>query len=781
MPRGENVTVAVRFRPLSNSEIKRGEFEQWEALDKRHVGLVQHDDPKRAVVAKFAFDHVFSKEATTQEIFDKVAAEHVWSSMDGKNATVFAYGVTSSGKTFTMRGKRNSPGVIPLAIEGVFSAIQQTPDREFLLRVSYLEIYNEVINDLLDPARTNLKLREDKNHGVYVENIKEEVVLSFEHILSLIAAGEAHRHVGATNFNAESSRSHTIFRLNIESTIPETMDIRQSNLNLIDLAGSESSKAETTGLRRREGAFINKSLLTLGTIISKLSEGKATHVPYRDSKLTRFLQGSLSGNGRIAMVCTVTPGSINAEETHNTLKFASRAKRVELKPETLHVLDDKSLIKKYQQEIIELRNQLESLMQGSATPPPPGAKSEPEESKVESSPKEDGGTWEQDRAELEGRIARLKRIILHSSRVSGIDELPQGLAPKRSSVLHADTDPASRAFEKMAFPMPGGPGAEVAKGPALRNSKDGSGGRRSWMNWLGPLAGGGRARGGAKPMEELAEHERSPSPFDEPLSRLTVPDSIAGELFLGTVEKQLLQTEDSFKSQSKLSLQEQQDLREEMRLLVQEATTKESELNRVSMEFREVEAQSLESIHTLKEELMVKNRHVGKLEHRIVNLAQRGAGSEELLKLVDRLRQDVGEKNFELQVLGADNKLLQATVDLLQRENAQLILNMEAKSKEVKQMSLLSADSTPQPVDAAGLSETAAPRQDPPQNPLSTLRGALKTILEELESKGRSADIISPVVMEQINELEEAHLEALVRLRTIKEKQKRLKHRKSLA
>eukprot|EP00854_Cymbomonas_tetramitiformis_P013331 gene13331-15752_t len=357
-------------------------FPQWEALDKRHVGLVQHDDPKRAVVAKFAFDHVFSKEATTQEIFDKVAAEHVWSSMDGKNATVFAYGVTSSGKTFTMRGKRNSPGVIPLAIEGVFSAIQQTPDREFLLRVSYLEIYNEVINDLLDPARTNLKLREDKNHGVYVENIKASFIACF---LSL-------------------------------------HDIRQSNLNLIDLAGSESSKAETTGLRRREGAFINKSLLTLGTIISKLSEGKATHVPYRDSKLTRFLQGSLSGNGRIAMVCTVTPGSINAEETHNTLKFASRAKRVELKPETLHVLDDKSLIKKYQQEIIELRNQLESLMQGSATPPPPGAKSEPEESKVESSPKEDGGTWEQDRAELEGRIARLKRIILHSSRVSGIDE-----------------------------------------------------------------------------------------------------------------------------------------------------------------------------------------------------------------------------------------------------------------------------------------------------------------------------------------------------------------------
>lgn len=776
MPRGENVTVAVRFRPLSNSEIKRGEYEQWEALDKRHVGLVQHDDPKRAVVAKFAFDHVFSKEATTQEIFDKVAAEHVWSSMDGKNATVFAYGVTSSGKTYTMRGKRNSPGVIPLAIEGVFSAIQQTPDREFLLRVSYLEIYNEVINDLLDPARTNLKLREDKNHGVYVENIKEEVVLSFEHILSLIAAGEAHRHVGATNFNAESSRSHTIFRLNIESTIPQTMDIRQSNLNLIDLAGSESSKAETTGLRRREGSFINKSLLTLGTIISKLSEGKATHVPYRDSKLTRFLQGSLSGNGRIAMICTVTPGSINAEETHNTLKFASRAKRVELKPETLHVLDDKSLIKKYQQEIIELRNQLESLMQGSATPPPPGAKSEPEEPKVESSPKEDGGTWEQDRAELEGRIARLKRIILHSSRVSGIDELPQGLAPKRSSVLHPDTDPSSRGHEKSASHAP----PNVAKGQNLRNGKDGSGGKRSWINWLVPLAGG-KGRGGAKPMEELAEHEPSPSPFDEPLSRLAVPNSIAGELFLGSVENQLLQTDDSFRSQSKLSIQEQQDLREEMRLLVQEATTKESELNRVSMQFREVEAQSLESIHTLKEELMVKNRHVGKLEHRIVNLAQRGAGSEELLKMVDRLRQDVGEKNFELQVLGADNKLLQATVDLLQRENAQLILNMEAKSKEVNQMSLWSANSTRQPDDAEGPSETDAPRKEMPQNPLSTLRGALKTILEELESKGRSADVINPVVMEQINELEEAHLEALVRLRTIKEKQKRLKHRKSMA
>ncbi|KAG4385141.1 hypothetical protein GLYMA_12G038600v4 [Glycine max] len=262
-------------------------------------------------------------------------------------------------------GDQYSPGIIPLAIKDVFSIIQDTPGREFLLRVSYLEIYNEVINDLLDPTGQNLRVREDAQ-GTYVEGMKEEVVLSPGHALSFIAAGEEHRHVGSNNFNLFSSRSHTIFTLMIESSAHgEDYDgVIFSQLNLIDLAGSESSKTETTGLRRKEGSYINKSLLTLGTVIGKLSEGKASHVPYRDSKLTRLLQSSLSGHGHVSLICTVTPASSNMEETHNTLKFASRAKRVEIYASRNKIIDEKSLIKKYQREISVLKHELDHLKKG---------------------------------------------------------------------------------------------------------------------------------------------------------------------------------------------------------------------------------------------------------------------------------------------------------------------------------------------------------------------------------------------------------------------------------
>ncbi|KAG2242026.1 hypothetical protein Bca52824_096126 [Brassica carinata] len=274
-------------------------------------------------------DKVFGPQATTIEVYDVAAKPVVKAAMEGVNGTVFAYGVTSSGKTHTMHGDQDFPGIIPLAIKDVFSIIQETTGREFLLRVSYLEIYNEVINDLLDPTGQNLRIRED-SQGTYVEGIKEEVVLSPGHALSFIAAGEEHRHVGSNNFNLLSSRSHTIFTLMIESSAhgDQYDGVIFSQLNLIDLAGSESSKTETTGLRRKEGSFINKSLLTLGTVIGKLTEGKTTHVPFRDSKLTRLLQSSLSGHGHVS------------------------------------IIDEKSLIKKYQKEISTLKVELEQLRRG---------------------------------------------------------------------------------------------------------------------------------------------------------------------------------------------------------------------------------------------------------------------------------------------------------------------------------------------------------------------------------------------------------------------------------
>ncbi|KAK8971553.1 Kinesin-like protein NACK2 [Platanthera guangdongensis] len=431
----ENVTVTVRFRPLSPREIRQGEEIAWYADGDTIVR--SENSPSVA----YAYDRVFGPTTTTRHVYD-VAAQHIVSgAMDGVNGTIFAYGVTSSGKTHTMHGDQRSPGIIPLAVKDAFSIIQETPTREYLLRVSYLEIYNEVVNDLLNPTGQNLRIREDLQ-GTFVEGIKEEVVLSPVHALSLIAAGEEHRHVGSTNFNLLSSRSHTIFTLTIESTpcgdYNEGEAVNLSQLNLIDLAGSENSRAETTGLRRKEGAYINKSLLTLGTVISKLTEERAAHVPYRDSKLTRLLQSSLSGQGRVSLICTVTPASSNTEETHNTLKFAHRAKYIEILASQNKIIDEKSLIKKYQSEIRCLKEELDQLKKGMVSVNT--LKDNGGDDIVLLKQKlEDGHVKLQFRLEQEeeakaallGRIDRLKKLILVSTKATHSPRFHQRPVPRR--------------------------------------------------------------------------------------------------------------------------------------------------------------------------------------------------------------------------------------------------------------------------------------------------------------------------------------------------------------
>ncbi|PRP77553.1 kinesin family member 11 [Planoprotostelium fungivorum] len=330
----------------------------------------------------YSYDCVFEPDDVTQDVYDTMCGHVIKASMEGYNGTIFTYGQTSSGKTFTMKGSSGQPGIIPLSIYDIFSYIEQSRDREFVLRVSYLEIYNEIINDLLAPDNVNLKVHEDKSKGVYVGNLKEEVVLSPEHVFSLISGGEAHRHIGATDFNEQSSRSHTIFRMVIESReiiagnpLAKT-PVKCSLLNLIDLAGSERASQDVKDgeQRRKEGAYINKSLLTLGQVIYKLSEKNAdrwdsnsrllltpgsVHIPYRDSKLTRILQNSLGGNAKIAVICTISLCLLNFEETNSTLKFASRAKKMKNTVTLNEVMDDKTLIRKYQNEILELKKKLE--------------------------------------------------------------------------------------------------------------------------------------------------------------------------------------------------------------------------------------------------------------------------------------------------------------------------------------------------------------------------------------------------------------------------------------
>lgn len=358
--------INVIFVFYSAKEVSRGDHEVWNCQGNA-VGIVTSEDVGMDV--KFVYDHVFPAGFSNQGVYDTIASSIVKSSLDGINGTIFAYGVTSSGKTHTMMGDDITPGIVPHAIAEVFHLVDKMSKRkEYTIKLSMLEIYNEIVNDLLDPNNANLRLREDPRKGVTVEGTREERLKSADHALHVVAMGNEHRKISATAFNEGSSRSHTIIRLSIEANDRpefaknpnERIGRTFSYLTMVDLAGSESAKAEINRSQRMEGSFINKSLLTLGTVISKLSEGGAVHIPFRDSKLTRILSNSLTGNGaRIAVVCTITPASTQAEETHNTLKFASRAKKIAIEAKRNEILEQSTLIARYQQELELLRRQLE--------------------------------------------------------------------------------------------------------------------------------------------------------------------------------------------------------------------------------------------------------------------------------------------------------------------------------------------------------------------------------------------------------------------------------------
>ncbi|XP_004344350.2 cenpe protein [Capsaspora owczarzaki ATCC 30864] len=366
----DNINVTIRVRPLNSRELNGGQGQTWSL---ENNSIVQCNASGRPIPSSsYTFDRIFGANSKTRDVYDQVAANIVKSAMDGVNGTIFAYGQTSSGKTHTMKGSPSEPGLLPLAIDHVFTCIQKSQDREFLLRVSYIEIYNEIITDLLKPENTNLKIRENVSGEIFVSDISEEVVVSPNEILKLMERGESSRHVGETNMNEHSSRSHTIFRMIVESrdrvsaaNSPErlSMDgaVLVSSLNLVDLAGSERvGHTGAEGVRLKEGGFINKSLLTLGTVIGKLSDGvnESGHIPYRDSKLTRILQPSLGGNARTAIVCTITPATVHCDETISTLKFATRAKTIRNKPVINEVISDEALLKRYRTEISELKRML---------------------------------------------------------------------------------------------------------------------------------------------------------------------------------------------------------------------------------------------------------------------------------------------------------------------------------------------------------------------------------------------------------------------------------------
>ncbi|KAL8490196.1 hypothetical protein ACS0TY_025928 [Phlomoides rotata] len=359
----EKICVAVRVRPSNTEEIVNG-F-QWKAESNRISLHRSHGTPISGV--SFAFDHVFDQECSNATVYEHLTKDVINAAVEGFNGTAFAYGQTSSGKTFTMNGSDNDPGIIHRAVKDVFDKIHKVSDREFLIRVSYMEIYNEEINDLFAVENQKLQIHESLERGVFVAGLREEIVNSANQVLNLIQLGEANRHFGDTNMNARSSRSHTIFRMVIESkgkdcsSSPDDV-IRVSVLNLVDLAGSERvAKTGAGGVRLKEGKHINKSLMILGNVINKLSEGgkQRGHIPYRDSKLTRILQPALGGNAKTSIICTVAPEEIHIEETKGTLQFASRAKRITNCVQVNEILTDAALLKRQKLEIEELQKKLQ--------------------------------------------------------------------------------------------------------------------------------------------------------------------------------------------------------------------------------------------------------------------------------------------------------------------------------------------------------------------------------------------------------------------------------------
>ncbi|XP_059615557.1 kinesin-like protein KIF13B isoform X4 [Phlebotomus argentipes] len=348
----DKIKVAVRVRPFNRRELELGTQCVVEMEGQQTIlhNVTSMDKMDRKQPKTFAFDHCFfstdydaSHFASQETVFDSVGRDILDNAFQGYNACIFAYGQTGSGKSYTMMGTGDNKGIIPRLCDELFYEIshRQTPDLSYKVEVSYMEIYNEKVHDLLDPKpnKQSLRVREHNVLGPYVDGLSQLAVTSFLDIDSLMAEGNKSRTVAATNMNAESSRSHAVFSVVLTQTLTDrdtnVSGEKVSRMSLVDLAGSERAvKTGAVGDRLKEGSNINKSLTTLGLVISKLadqSSGKTRNdkfVPYRDSVLTWLLKDNLGGNSRTVMVATISPAADNYEETLSTLRYADRAKRI---------------------------------------------------------------------------------------------------------------------------------------------------------------------------------------------------------------------------------------------------------------------------------------------------------------------------------------------------------------------------------------------------------------------------------------------------------------------
>ncbi|KAM4031532.1 kinesin-like protein KIF3B isoform 1-T2 [Anomaloglossus baeobatrachus] len=368
----ESVRVVVRCRPMNSKETAAG-FDKVVDVDVKlgQVAVRIQKGASNELPKTFTFDAVYDGNSKQVELYDETFRPLVDSVLLGFNGTIFAYGQTGTGKTYTMEGLRGdleNRGVIPNSFDHIFTHISRSQNQQYLVRASYLEIYQEEIRDLLSKDQSKrLELKERPDTGVYVKDLSSFVTKSVKEIEHVMNVGNQNRSVGATNMNEHSSRSHAIFMITIECSelgLDGENHIRVGKLNLVDLAGSErQTKTGAQGERLKEATKINLSLSALGNVISALVDGKSTHIPYRDSKLTRLLQDSLGGNAKTVMVANIGPASYNVEETLTTLRYSNRAKNIKNKPRVNEDPKD-ALLREFQEEIARLKAQLEKRVVG---------------------------------------------------------------------------------------------------------------------------------------------------------------------------------------------------------------------------------------------------------------------------------------------------------------------------------------------------------------------------------------------------------------------------------
>uniref|UniRef100_A0A8D1PL50 Kinesin-like protein n=1 Tax=Sus scrofa TaxID=9823 RepID=A0A8D1PL50_PIG len=399
------VQVVVRVRPPTPRELESQRPPVVQVVDERvlvfdpeetdggFLGLKwgsTHEGPKKkSKDLTFVFDRVFGEAATQQDVFQHTTHGILDSFLQGYNCSVFAYGATGAGKTHTMLGSEGDPGIMYLTTMELYRRLEaRREEKRFEVLISYQEVYNEQIHDLLEP-KGPLAIREDPDKGVVVQGLSFHQPTSAEQLLGMLTRGNRNRTQHPTDANATSSRSHAIFQIFVKQhdRVPGlTQALRVAKMSLIDLAGSErASSTHAKGERLREGANINRSLLALINVLNALADakGRKSHVPYRDSKLTRLLKDSIGGNCRTVMIAAISPSSLAYEDTYNTLKYADRAKEIKLSLKSnvisldCHISQYATICQQLQAEVATLREKLRTYEAGAQAPqqdPPPSPK-----------------------------------------------------------------------------------------------------------------------------------------------------------------------------------------------------------------------------------------------------------------------------------------------------------------------------------------------------------------------------------------------------------------------